>query len=166
MYKSLADAIRDAEAQQISLAKLALETEAKDQGRTVEDIRAALLRALNVMRGAVARGMTGDLYSASGLVGGDAAKLRTGPQDYHSTEQGEIDGPAEITSLRFVCTEHEPVIAGRYTDRFLMAQAYGTWQAMEDAHRWVIMITLSKAETATKDIKSLFAQVNAQLAQR
>lgn len=79
MYKSLADAIRDAEAQQISLAQLALEREAKDQGRTVEDIRAALLRALNVMRGAVARGMTGDLYSASGLVGGDAAKLRTGP---------------------------------------------------------------------------------------
>src|SRR5674476_185671 len=79
MYKSLADAIRDAEAQQISLARLALETEAKDQGRTVDDIRAALLRALNVMRGAVARGMEGDVYSASGLVGGDAAKLRTGP---------------------------------------------------------------------------------------
>ena len=79
MYKSLANAIRDAEAQGISLARLALETEAKDQGRTVEDIRAALQRALNVMRGAVAQGMTGDLYSASGLVGGDAAKLRTGP---------------------------------------------------------------------------------------
>ena len=79
MYKSLADAIRDAEAQQITLAQLALETEAQDQGRTVESIRAALLRALDVMRGAVAQGMTGDLYSASGLVGGDAAKLRTGP---------------------------------------------------------------------------------------
>ena len=79
MYKSLADAIRDAEGQQVSLAQLALETEATDQGRTVEDIRAALLRALVVMRGAVARGMTGDLHSASGLVGGDAAKLRTGP---------------------------------------------------------------------------------------
>ncbi|MEO8625030.1 MAG: L-serine ammonia-lyase, iron-sulfur-dependent, subunit alpha [bacterium] len=79
MYKSLADAIRDADAQQISLAQLALETEAKDQGRTVEDIRSALLRALNVMRSAVTQGMVGDLYSASGLVGGDAAKLRTGP---------------------------------------------------------------------------------------
>ena len=79
MYKSLADAIKDAEAQQITLAQLALETEAQDQGRTVESIRAALLRALEVMRGAVAQGMTGDLYSASGLVGGDAAKLRTGP---------------------------------------------------------------------------------------
>ena len=79
MYKSLGDAIRDAETQQISLARLALEVEAKDQGRTVEDIRAALHRALVVMRSAVAQGMTGDLYSASGLVGGDAAKLRTGP---------------------------------------------------------------------------------------
>ena len=89
MYKSLGDAIRDAEAQGISLARLALETEATDQGRTVEDIRSALLRALNVMRGAVTQGMTGDLYSASGLVGGDAAKLRTGP-----------DGPLAGTPFR------------------------------------------------------------------
>ena len=89
MYKSLADAIRDAEAQKISLATLALNTEAKDQGRTVEDIRAALLRALVVMRSAVAQGMTGDLHSASGLVGGDAAKLRTGP-----------DGPLAGTPFR------------------------------------------------------------------
>ena len=79
MYRSLADAIRDAEAKQISLAQLALETEAEDQGRPIEDIRAALKRALDVMRGAVTQGMVGDLYSASGLVGGDAAKLRTGP---------------------------------------------------------------------------------------
>ncbi len=79
MYRSLADAIRDAEAKQISLARLALETEAADQGRSIDDIRAALQRALDVMRGAVAQGMVGDLYSASGLVGGDAAKLRIGP---------------------------------------------------------------------------------------
>ena len=79
MYKSLADAIRDAEAKQIPLAQLALETEASDQGRTVADIRAALQRALDVMRSAVAQGMVGDLHSASGLVGGDAAKLRLGP---------------------------------------------------------------------------------------
>jgi L-serine dehydratase len=79
MYRSLADGIRDAEQQEIPLARLALETEAKDQGRSVDDIRAALRRALEVMRGAVERGMVGDLHSASGLVGGDAAKLRTGP---------------------------------------------------------------------------------------
>jgi L-serine dehydratase len=79
MYKSLADAIRDAEEKHISLAKLALDTEARDQGRPVSEIRDALQRALDVMRGAVAQGMTGDMWSASGLVGGDAAKLRTGP---------------------------------------------------------------------------------------
>jgi L-serine dehydratase len=89
MYKALGDAIRDAEAQKITLSQLALETEAKDQGRTVESIRAALQRALDVMRSAVAQGMTGDLYSASGLVGGDAAKLRTGP-----------DGPLAGTPFR------------------------------------------------------------------
>ena len=79
MYKSLADAIRDAEAQKKTLAQVALESESKDSGRPMADIREALGRALHVMRGAVERGMTGDLYSASGLVGGDAAKLRTGP---------------------------------------------------------------------------------------
>jgi L-serine dehydratase len=79
MYRSLHAAIRDAEAQGISLAQLALNTEAKDQGRAVDDIRAALARALDVMRGAIAQGVTGDHRSASGLVGGDAAKLRNGP---------------------------------------------------------------------------------------
>jgi L-serine dehydratase len=89
MYKSLADAITDAEARNIPLGQLALETESTDQGRTVDDIRAALQRALVVMRSAVGQGMTGDLYSASGLVGGDAAKLRTGP-----------DGPLAGTPFR------------------------------------------------------------------
>ena len=79
MYSSLAAAIKDAEAQHKSLGALALETEARDQARPVSEIRAALGRALKVMRGAVEQGMTGDLHSASGLVGGDAAKLREGP---------------------------------------------------------------------------------------
>ena len=79
MYRALQDAIRDAESQGKPLGRLALETEARDQGRPVEEIRAALRRALDVMRGAVEQGLTGNLRSASGLVGGDAAKLRTGP---------------------------------------------------------------------------------------
>lgn len=79
MYRALHDAIRDAESQGKTLARLALETEARDQGRPIEDIRSALRRALQVMRGAIAQGLTGDLKSASGLVGGDAAKMRTGP---------------------------------------------------------------------------------------
>jgi L-serine dehydratase len=79
MYKSLAQAIADAEEQGSTLARVALAAESRDQGRPVEEIRHALGRALAVMRGAVDRGMTGDLHSASGLVGGDAAKLRAGP---------------------------------------------------------------------------------------
>src|SRR5919108_1634174 len=79
MYRALQDAIRDAESHRKKLSRLALEAEAHDQGRPIEEIRAALRRALQVMRGAVAQGMTGELRSASGLVGGDAAKLRTGP---------------------------------------------------------------------------------------
>jgi L-serine dehydratase len=77
VYKALADAIRDAETEKKSLAEVALAAEARDQGRSIEYIRAALLRALVVMRGAIEKGVVGDLHSASGLVGGDAAKLRT-----------------------------------------------------------------------------------------
>jgi L-serine dehydratase len=77
VYKALADAIRDAESQKKSLAQVALAAESRDQGRSVEDIKAQLMKALVVMRSAIERGLTGDLYSASGLVGGDAAKLRT-----------------------------------------------------------------------------------------
>ena len=79
MYRSLVEAIRDAEAQGITLARLALAAEALDQGRPVEEIRDALHRALDVMRQAADRGLVGDLRSVSGLVGGDAAKLRLGP---------------------------------------------------------------------------------------
>jgi L-serine dehydratase len=79
VYRSLREAIRDAEARGMSLASLALEVESKDGGRPVAEIRAVLKRALDVMRGAIAQGLTGEHKSASGLVGGDAAKLRTGP---------------------------------------------------------------------------------------
>jgi len=79
MYKSLAEAVRDAEARGKSLAEVALEAESADQGRPISEIRAALHRALVVMREAIERGLVGDLHSASGLVGGDAAKLMNGP---------------------------------------------------------------------------------------
>jgi L-serine dehydratase len=77
VYRALADAIRDATARQTTLAVVALELESKDQDRPIEDIRASLARALKIMREAVTRGEQGDLRSRSGLVGGDAAKLRT-----------------------------------------------------------------------------------------
>jgi L-serine dehydratase len=82
VYRSLADAIRDAEASGRTLSQTALALESKDQGRSIEDTRNALRRALTVMRGAVERGLTGDRRSSSGLVGGDAALVaasRAGP---------------------------------------------------------------------------------------
>jgi len=91
MYRSLAEAVRDAESRGLTLSQIALEAESADSGRPVDDIRATLKRALDVMRGAVEQGLRGDLRSASGLVGGDAAKLRTGP-----------DGPLAGTPFRDV----------------------------------------------------------------
>ena len=93
MYRALADAIRDAEKENKTLAEVALATEARDQGRPVEEIRAALQRALDVMRSAIERGIVGDLYSASGLVGGDAAKLRN-----------STSGPLAQTPFRDILT--------------------------------------------------------------
>ncbi len=79
MFTNLAEAVRVAESRGLRLADVALEAESQDQGRPVEEIRSALRRALVVMRGAIELGLVGDLKSNSGLVGGDAAKLRTGP---------------------------------------------------------------------------------------
>ena len=93
MYKALADAIRDAEKEEKTLAEVALATEARDQGRPVAEIRAALQRALDVMRSAIEKGIVGDLYSASGLVGGDAAKLRN-----------STSGPLAQTAFRDILT--------------------------------------------------------------
>jgi len=93
LYKALADAIKDAEREKKSLAQVALAAEARDQGRSIEDIRAALKRALDVMRTAIEKGLTGDLISASGLVGGDASKLRQNP-----------NGPLAQTPFRDILT--------------------------------------------------------------
>lgn len=93
MYKALADAIRDAEKEKKSLAEVALAAESRDQGRSVADIRAVLQRALDVMRSAIEKGIVGDLYSASGLVGGDAAKLRN-----------STSGPLSQTPFRDILT--------------------------------------------------------------
>ncbi|HET7024801.1 MAG TPA: L-serine ammonia-lyase, iron-sulfur-dependent, subunit alpha [Gemmatimonadales bacterium] len=76
MYDALADAVERADADGISLGELALRTEAEAGLKTRAEIEATLQRALDVMRSAIQRGDRGDLRSVSGLVGGDAAKLR------------------------------------------------------------------------------------------
>ena len=79
MFDSLIDAVTDAEAQQLSLGELALRTEAEEGLRSRDEVESGLQRALDVMRGAVERGLVGDLYSVSGLVGGDAFKMSRTP---------------------------------------------------------------------------------------
>lgn len=87
------------------------------------------------------------------------AKIRLGPQDYHSTEQSETDGPDELVSLRLVAAKHAPIIAGNYTYRFLLAQALGTKQAMQDARRWVLMLYLPDDNAKTiSDLREFFEQ--------
>ena len=75
MFESLGEAVERAEVEQISLGELALRVEAEDGLRTRAEVEQALQRALDVMRGAVERGLLGDLRSVSGLVGGDAARM-------------------------------------------------------------------------------------------
>jgi L-serine dehydratase len=75
MFDSLIEAVAVAEATGVSLGELALRTEAEEGLRSRDEVESGLHRALEVMRGAVERGLVGDLHSVSGLVGGDAEKL-------------------------------------------------------------------------------------------
>jgi L-serine dehydratase len=78
MFESLAEAVARAEAEGLSLGELALRAEVEDGLRSRAEVEQALGRALEVMRGAVTRGSAEDLRSVSGLVGGDALRLRNG----------------------------------------------------------------------------------------
>ena len=78
MFESLAEAVARAEAEGLSLGELALRAEVEDGLRSRAEVEQALGRALEVMRGAVTRGSAEELRSVSGLVGGDALRLRNG----------------------------------------------------------------------------------------
>lgn len=76
MYDALLAALLDAERQQLSLAEVAIAAELAPGRRTRAELLCQLQRALDVMRAARTDGLRGDLRSVSGLVGGDAAKLK------------------------------------------------------------------------------------------
>lgn len=84
-------------------------------------------------------------------------KVRSGPRDYHSTEQSETAGPPDLLSLRVLVTDPEPVMAGDYSARFLHAQALGTLFAMRDAGRPVLMATVRRAGGAATLVELLEA---------
>lgn len=78
MYENLLEAVEAAEREGLTLGELGIRAEAAEGIRTREEVEAGLRRALDVMRGAVARGLEGDIRSVSGLVGGDAVKVKNG----------------------------------------------------------------------------------------
>lgn len=92
---------------------------------------------------------------------GVPVKIRTAPSDYHSTEQSETDGPPELVSIRIVTQQHDAPLVGKYTDRFLLAQARGTWQAMRDAKRWVVLLSAPDCREVAAELRQYFAQVAA-----
>jgi hypothetical protein len=92
------------------------------------------------------------------------AKVRSGPRDYHSTEQSETAGPPGVLSLRVLVSEHEPVEAGDYDSRFLHAQALGAVFAMRDAGRPVLLATVSRedgGEAVTELLEDATARLEA-----
>lgn len=84
-------------------------------------------------------------------------KVRSGPADYHSTEQSETDGPPELLSIRILVREPEAVRAGAYSARFLHAQALGTVAAMRDAHRPVVLLQIRGMAQAPQ-VRGLLAE--------
>ena len=67
-----------------SLGRAALELEAEESGTDPSELRHRMAETLTVMRDAVAAGLTGDVRSRSGFVGGDAARVAassSGPMD-------------------------------------------------------------------------------------
>lgn len=90
-------------------------------------------------------------------------KIRSGPRDYHSTEQSETDGPPELLSLRILVRDPEEVTEGEYSPRFLHAQALGTMFAMRDAGRPVLLATVQRTHAADA-LNELLNQAAAELA--
>jgi len=93
---------------------------------------------------------------------GRPTKVRSGPRDYHSTEQSETAGPPELLSLRVLVRDPEPVAAGEYSGRFLHAQALGTLFAMRDAGRPVLLATVRRTD-APAALVELLEEAAAQL---
>jgi len=84
--------------------------------------------------------------SFAGTVLRRPAKVRSGPRDYHATEQSETDGPDELLSLRVLVTRPEPIVLGSYSHRFLHAQALGTMRAMRDAGRPILLAMVERPD--------------------
>src|SRR6266700_1965513 len=95
---------------------------------------------------------------------GIPVKLRQAPAAYHSTEQGEMDGPPSLVSLRLVARNSEASLLGSYTNTFLHAQAVSTWQAMMEAGRPCFLLVIDGfLGDATEPLATFFSHVEEDL---
>ncbi len=101
------------------------------------------------------------LHQISNGLLGVPVKLRQAPAAYHSTEQSEMDGPANLVSLRLLARQHEPSLLGSYNDTFLCAQAVSTWQAMIEQGRTCFLLVFDGAfdETSLPPLEQFFEDV-------
>lgn len=90
MYQSLNEAIAAANDAGVSLGEIALRAEVEPGLLDRATVEARLAQALAVMRRGIEQGLTGELHSVSGLVGGDAAKLVAGSGPMAGTLFNEV----------------------------------------------------------------------------
>ncbi|MEE8362226.1 MAG: L-serine ammonia-lyase, iron-sulfur-dependent, subunit alpha, partial [Gemmatimonadales bacterium] len=90
MYQSLNEAIAAANDTGVSLGEIALRAEVEPGLLDRATVEARLAQALAVMRRSIEQGLTGELHSVSGLVGGDAAKLVAGSGPMAGTLFNEV----------------------------------------------------------------------------
>lgn len=93
-------------------------------------------------------GLRGAMRRLAGTIVGVPLKIRSGPRDYHSTEQSQVDGPPDLLSLRVAVRRLPTVPVGEYDDRFFQAQSLGTVLAMRDAGRPVLLAVLDDDDAA------------------
>ena len=74
-YDSVAELVREAEQNGLTLSALALKSQAELAEKTEEELFATMERSLQVMKESVAEGLDKEKRSTSGLTGGDAYKL-------------------------------------------------------------------------------------------
>ena len=81
MHRSIESLLQDATGNPGGIPAVVLAAEARESGRTEEEIRERIRHALGVMRRAVEEGLRGEARSPSGLTGGRAKRLwESGPR--------------------------------------------------------------------------------------